>query len=107
MTTIDMSLKPSFPVQVIFDTAAIIPINGVDANTSQVARVPFALQIEPVPDATTVVVETRLHASATWVTASTLTGPVIVPTIITYLVRLNFVRVRRSVGIGAIKVYAQ
>ena len=105
MTTIDMSLKPKYPVTTILDTAASVV--GADSNTSKVALTPFAIQVEAVPAATVVLVESRISVNGAWVTNATITGVTTVPTITTFPVRMNFVRVRRSSGTGAVKAFAQ
>jgi hypothetical protein len=106
MSTIDMALHPAYPVKVIYDTAAAEPLHGTDDNTSLIVKAPFALQLGIIPAGTTVVVEKCVIPEAGWLVDTTIVGAG-AGALVTFPVRLNFVRVRRSVGAGAVLVYAQ
>lgn len=103
MTT---TIVQKYKVNVIFDTAATIPINDGNVDNSKVLASPSAIQIQNIPAGTSVNINARVSPDADWVLLKNFTstdGKVLYHFGVTYY---NYVQVVR-VGVGAIKAFAQ
>jgi hypothetical protein len=78
-------------------------------DASVVSRGPFVIQFDAIPSGTSAIIEGRLHPDAAWAKIGTTTyTDSNTPALDTLgLARYNYVRVRRSVGAGNFKAYAQ
>jgi len=93
---VNMNTIPKFPVMLILDTA-----NGI----SEIARGATHVQIDPLGGSTTVQVQARLDASASWVqigTDITSTAGALID-----VSKYNFVQVVRTAGTGPVMAWAQ
>lgn len=104
ITTIDM---PTYPVAVIYDTAAAVPIQGADANHSVVIPNPRFVQFDTIPAGTTVQVQRKIHKDASWENVGTAVGNSDGSKVIEFgLLPPNFVQLVRT-GAGDVKAFAQ
>lgn len=106
VTTTNMEDIPAAGVRVVYDTAAVAPIIGADANHSILIPYPEAIQINTIPAGTTVQVQQKMHVSAEWVNVGAALGNADGPVFMIFDHRANFVQLVRT-GAGAIKAYAQ
>lgn len=106
MAIIDLSSKPQFHTQVIFDELASPPIQS-EEGVSRVTSAPFHVQINAIPDdGTSMDLQVRVNPDADWVTVITYTAET-TPTVYVFgHDRVNFVRTVRN-GAGVFKVYVQ
>lgn len=97
---------PKAGVRVVYDTAALVPVVGADANHSMVIPSPGVLQIDTIPAGTTLQVQQRVHSAAEWVDVGTVLDNADGPVLMIFDNRVNFVQIVRT-GAGDIKAYAQ
>jgi len=100
----NQSERPAFT---ILDQGA--SLQGVDANTSNIAAAAQWVSVEGLADTEVAQVQVRIHPNASWEVMQELTGT---PTVSTGLVdlegRLNFARVVVTTPVsGAVKAFAQ
>ena len=104
ITTIDM---PTYPVAVVYDTAADTPIQGADADHSVVIPNPRFVQFNTIPSGTTVQVQRKVHKDAGWENVGTAIGNTDGNKIVEFsLLPPNFVQLVRT-GAGDVKAFAQ
>lgn len=107
MSLILMNAEPDSPVHLVYDTAAGVPVIGVDADHSSSIVAPSFIQIEALPAGTTVQLQQRIHNSASWVNVGPAYTSVDGASIIQFNKPTNFVQIVRTAGTGAVKAYAQ
>lgn len=88
---------------VMYDTAAAI---GDDANTSLTVTLPEIIQLEALAEGTTVKMQQRCHSSASWLDIQSFTDSD-GASMVFFAVPVNYARIIRTVGTGAVKAYAQ
>ncbi len=115
MPPIKMTSKPKFPTRKIYDTADAefhgTTLDGedivADPETSLVANAPKALTVSDIPALTTAQVEAQLHPDGPWVEVGDVLAAEAKASLHVFDTPLNFVRVRRVSGTGAITAYVQ
>jgi hypothetical protein len=99
----DMNAVPS---TCVFDTSNGI---GKDDDTSNIIIYPGAVQVNPVPVGTTVLVQAKIHTDAAWVTiwnSELDPAPIDRAFLQAWQNPFNFVQVVRSAGTGNVKAFA-
>ena len=104
MATTNVSDDLRASARIIYDTAGAI--FGADTSTSLIINAPSAIQLDIIGVTTTVKIQSRLHTSAAWKDEGIYTS-VDGVVLLAFAVKRNYVRVIRSAGTGAVKVYAQ
>lgn len=108
MTTVSNPIdRPKYPVRVVYDTAAVPPVQGATAAESPVICAPAYLQIATLPANTTIQVQRKVHSSAAWVNVGAALTSADGDVVIQFNPPVNFVRISRTVGTGHVKAYAQ
>lgn len=90
--------------QLIYDPAN--SVQGDDANTSVVANIPEAVQLEGLDATTTASVQVRVHKDASWIEHTLVDGNVETAKLITFDAAPNFLRVVRT-GAANCKAFIQ
>lgn len=97
--------RPTYPQQICYDTAAIVPLIGADANHSLVIAAPRIIQVDTLPAATTLQVQQKIHTLAEWQDTGAVLAASAAHTVV-FDHPPNYVQLVRT-GSGAVKAYAQ
>ncbi len=104
MATTSMTTIAKYSSIVIYDTAAATPIQGVDANTSVIARGASLIQVDTIAAGTTAVVQCKTVYGAEWATVKSIDDtntPIVID-----VSNANFTQLVRT-GVDVFKAYAQ
>jgi hypothetical protein len=98
--------RPKYSTYVVYDTAAVEPVQGADANHSVVICDPVIVQIDTLPAATSVQVQQKCHPDAEWVNVGAAITEASGASMLIFDHEVNFVQLVRT-GAGDVKAYAQ
>jgi len=98
--------RPKYPTYVVYDTAALVPVQGADADHSVVICDPVLVQIDTLPAATSIQVQQKCHPDAEWVNVGAAITLASGPSMLIFDHEVNFVQLVRT-GAGDVKAYAQ
>lgn len=109
MPLVDIQEEPTFQTRRIYDPAGSkgAALQGVDANTSVISRVPRILLFESMAGGTDAQVQGKVHVDSEWAILATITGATAAVQVHTFDPRYNFVRTVRSAGSANYLVFAQ
>lgn len=99
-------VEPTFRAYKIYDTADAAFQNG-NANTSFTASAPAILSLEGMAAGTIFEVQAKLMVNSAWQSYQVVDGATLNSQVEFNMVVYNFVRVVRTSGVGACKIYVQ
>lgn len=105
MATINVNEQGKFSARKVYDSEDAAFQNG-DANTGVTVGSPHVIQLPAVPATSELTVEARVSADADWIPVLVATDTT-EPQAIVFDVRMNFVRVVRTVGTDALYAHSQ